>query len=101
MVTGPGLPASGGGADGASAGLLLASGGFGGDFYVASPPYAGVSTPTHTRAAEHGRMYVWQDGEIAALPSENLAYSVTFYDDHGTPATSPTTWPSPPIPSRC
>lgn len=108
VVTGPGLPASGGGAGGASAGLLLVSRGFGDSFDVASPPYSGTATPTHPRAADNGHMYVWEDGEIAALPSGNLAYSVTFYDDHGTPgnladdtalATYPFTLLKPPLPA--
>lgn len=86
VVTGPGLPAVGGGASGASAGLLMVSRGFDNEFDIASPPYAGASTPTHPRVADDGRMYVWQDSEIAALPSENLAYSVTFYDDNNTPS---------------
>lgn len=84
VTTGPGLPASGGGASGASAGLLMVSRDFGNRFDIASPPYSGASTPTHPRAADRGRMYVLQDGEIAALPPENLAYSVTFYDDNDT-----------------
>lgn len=108
VVTGPGMPATGGGASGTSAGLLLVSRGFGDSFDVASPPYAGTSTPTHPRAADNGHMYVWEDGEIAALPSDNLAYSVTFYDDHGTPskladdtplATYPFTLLKPPLPA--
>lgn len=107
VVTGPGLPAAGGGANGASVGLLLVSRS-GGSFDVASSPYTGTSTPSHTRAADNGHMYVWEDGEIAALPTGNLAYSVTFYDDHGTPdnldddrpvATYPFTLLKPPLPA--
>lgn len=110
VTTGPGLPVSDGGASGASAGLLMVSRDFGSRFDVASPPYAGASTPTHPRAsADRGRMYVWQDSEIAALPSENLAYSVTFYDDNDTPnnladdtavATYPFTLLKPPLPAE-
>lgn len=108
VMTGPGLPASGGGASGASAGLLMVARGLGLEFDVANPPYAGASTPTHPRAADDGRMYVWQDSEIAALPSENLAYSVTFYNDNDTPnnladdtavVTHPFTLLKPPLPA--
>lgn len=86
VVTGPGLPTSGGGADGASAGLLLVRMNPCLGVFVASSPYAGSGTPLHPRtAAGHEDMYTWTDGEIAALPSDNLTYTQRYYDDNGTP----------------
>lgn len=109
VVTGPGLPESGGGASGASTGLLLVKKWVsGGDFTVASSPYVGAATPVHPRAAANqGEVYTWTDAEIAALPADNLTYSVTFYDDKGTPtitddsaiATYPFTLLKPPLPA--
>jgi hypothetical protein len=108
VVTGPGLPASGGGADGASAGLLLVSGPFGGSFGAANSPYIGPGTPEHPRGVGQlgGHAYALTDAEIAALPADNLAYTVRFFDDNGTPtnladdavlATYPATLMKPPL----
>lgn len=109
VVTGPGLPTSGGGANGASPGVLLViQPVFGGSFWVASGPYTGPNTPQHPRAVNHWTTYTWTDAEIATLPSDNLIYTARFYDDSGTPTnladdilldTYPFTLLKPPLPA--
>jgi hypothetical protein len=85
VITGPGLPTSGAGRDGNSAGVLLARNSDG--MFVATPPYIGPATATHSRAAAgHTNMYWWTDTEIAALPADNLTYTQRYYDDNGTPS---------------
>jgi hypothetical protein len=85
VVTGPGLDA-GGGADGSSAGALLATPPDWGGVALVSGPYTGPGTPPHTRGANHATLYSWTDAEIAALPACNLTYTVKLYDDRGTAA---------------
>lgn len=85
VITGPGLPTAGGGVDGNSPGVLLV-GGYS-SMYLAASPYRGSSTPIHSRAEDAwdwGEVYIWTDEEIAALPSDNLTYTETFYSDNGT-----------------
>lgn len=86
VITGPGLPNTGGGANGNSAGLLMVRDS-GSNMFVAFPPYNGPATLVHPRAQRTRTMYSWTDQEITALPSDNLVYTQSFYSDpNGTPS---------------
>ncbi len=84
IITGPGLPTSTGGVDGKSAGVLMVRNNYD-NLYIAAGMYIGASTPVNPRATHYGNMYAWTDNEIKALPSDNLTYTETFYNDNGTP----------------
>ena len=84
IVTGPGLPATTGGANGASEGALLVNAISNNSFRLAQPgsPYNGTSTALLTNG--HNQLAL-SDTVIGGI-GNNEAYTVTLYDDAGTPS---------------
>ncbi len=84
IVTGAGLPATAGGANGSSAGLLLVNQVSNNSFRIAAPgaAYNGINT---TMISAGHNDYVMGDPTIATL-TDNESYTIRLYEDNATPA---------------
>jgi hypothetical protein len=93
VITGPGLPTSGAGSDGNTAGVLMAPNPDNDGLWLVPSPYTGplsddfdTLTDIHPRAQQSFNMYAMTSEEVAALASKNLRYTVLVYDNNDTPS---------------
>jgi hypothetical protein len=84
VITGKGLPTTGGGRDGLSAGILMVKdpNAINASFYIAKPPYQGKGRANTPMLTSEWNIYSITDDNLIQTFGDNEAYTFSFYSDN-------------------